>query len=695
MPSLSIIIPIYNGEDHLPKLKETFSALDPLPEIVFVDDGSTDNSKTEIQKHFPQAHYIFQNNSGVATARNTGAKTATQDYLLFLDCDDLLNTEELWGRVALAEKEMLDVLTSSWRMEVHQNGEIKLEDIRAMKTPDNLYNALMAGNWWGPLHAYIVKRTAYWGIGGADENLVNAQDFDVWIRLAIANNKWGSSPRLAGHYFRNLDQTSLARGSRKQYWTDTETVINKAFQLLESTRTCTPDQRLITAQRLHDVARNIYSIDRIWYQDTLKRIYEICPNFKAKGSFSYRSLTRILGVERSEHIAQLKIKLQQDSVSQLESCDVLAVIYARLEDYPSSKFQVEILREAGLKVTVIEDNVPNALTSSRYQKLLNCYLFKKRVQTFIKNKRPKLIIAYDTFGMYFTGKPWKQSDAPKTMWHFHELPHILEPSLKVPGNMVKRAEAFIINHLGDVNALVFPDANRGQYIKEKTQTSTRIYNVMNCPRLREPHDGSEMSRFKEKHGIPEDSAVIYFHGALAESRCLDTVIESMTDWDRDSHFIMIGPVESAYLKKLENLIQNLELQTRVHYFPPLPYETVMALAAGAQVGISIVHKDNQPNWRFSAGAVNKRFEYMAMGLPQITNNGAGVAELIDNPSCGRVLEGISPQAIATAVNALLNKPHQLDRMRQNGLNQHATRYHYETQFAELKTQIISWLQTTS
>lgn len=90
MPAVSVIIPVYNGAAYIEKcfthLRE--QSLRDL-ELVFVDDGSTDNSLELLKKH--ESGYvkvISKNNGGAGSARNIGIKNATGEYIAFLDVDD-------------------------------------------------------------------------------------------------------------------------------------------------------------------------------------------------------------------------------------------------------------------------------------------------------------------------------------------------------------------------------------------------------------------------------------------------------------------------------------------------------------------------------------------------------------------------------------------------------------------------------
>lgn len=88
-PLVSVVIPTYNRASFVSEaiesvLDQTFSDYD----IIVVDDGSTDNTHEILEQYRDKIQYIYQENEGVSTARNTGIKNSTGLWLAFLDSDD-------------------------------------------------------------------------------------------------------------------------------------------------------------------------------------------------------------------------------------------------------------------------------------------------------------------------------------------------------------------------------------------------------------------------------------------------------------------------------------------------------------------------------------------------------------------------------------------------------------------------------
>lgn len=85
---ISVVIPTYNREKYL--MRAINSALG-FKEIIIIDDGSTDNTKSLFKKTAPNIKYFCSSkNKGVNAARNLGVKKSKGKYILFLDSDDEL-----------------------------------------------------------------------------------------------------------------------------------------------------------------------------------------------------------------------------------------------------------------------------------------------------------------------------------------------------------------------------------------------------------------------------------------------------------------------------------------------------------------------------------------------------------------------------------------------------------------------------
>ncbi len=103
---ISIIVPVYNIENYLPRCLETIAAQTYRNiEIILVDDGSTDRSGCicdAFANKESRAKVIRQQNGGPGGARNTGMTNANGEYLMFVDGDDYLHIDAvntLWTAI--------------------------------------------------------------------------------------------------------------------------------------------------------------------------------------------------------------------------------------------------------------------------------------------------------------------------------------------------------------------------------------------------------------------------------------------------------------------------------------------------------------------------------------------------------------------------------------------------------------------
>lgn len=90
---LSIIIPNYNYQEFIGQAIESALAIAwPRIQVIVVDDGSTDNSREIIETYRGRVEIVYQANAGQLEAYNVGYRLATEEVVIFLDSDDLLDT---------------------------------------------------------------------------------------------------------------------------------------------------------------------------------------------------------------------------------------------------------------------------------------------------------------------------------------------------------------------------------------------------------------------------------------------------------------------------------------------------------------------------------------------------------------------------------------------------------------------------
>ena len=112
---ISVIVPVYNGEKYIEKCFESIkNQTIKNIEVIFVNDGSTDNSK-QILDNIKKVNkgvnvkIIHQENKGPGSARNTGIINASGKYIGFVDIDDKPKINMYEKLYSLVEKYNVDI----------------------------------------------------------------------------------------------------------------------------------------------------------------------------------------------------------------------------------------------------------------------------------------------------------------------------------------------------------------------------------------------------------------------------------------------------------------------------------------------------------------------------------------------------------------------------------------------------------
>lgn len=161
--------------------KAIASVLDQVPApaaVVFVDNGSLDDTAAVVQAFAPAVGYVCQENLGPSAARNRGLREARTEYVHFLDADDWI---EPGLYAAAASAAGADVVVGG-QTAVSPEGEI-ISRTEAPAGLDRPEDHLLRHHPWA-IHAAIVRSARAAAVKGFDESLWQAEDWDFWLRLA-------------------------------------------------------------------------------------------------------------------------------------------------------------------------------------------------------------------------------------------------------------------------------------------------------------------------------------------------------------------------------------------------------------------------------------------------------------------------------------------------------------------------------
>ena len=119
-PLVSIILPVYNAQNHLARCVGSICAQTYRNiEIIILNDGSKDQSLPvceEFRQKDPRILLVDKANSGVSDTRNLGLKLASGKYVEFVDSDDYLDPDFTERLVAAAEENEADFVIAPYKM---------------------------------------------------------------------------------------------------------------------------------------------------------------------------------------------------------------------------------------------------------------------------------------------------------------------------------------------------------------------------------------------------------------------------------------------------------------------------------------------------------------------------------------------------------------------------------------------------
>jgi glycosyltransferase involved in cell wall biosynthesis len=184
-------VPAYNEEkvigDTVMRVGSYLEAM-PEPELIIVDDGSSDSSLSIAQKYRStyqnKIRILTQSNQGPSVARNNAIRQSSGDLIAFIDSDDLWSPDKLESQVNLLKRHDNVGFIYSGYFVINECGDI----IRECK-PESTMQGLIYEKLWtvdntisgGTL---LVPKSNMIAAGCFDENLRGAENLDLRIRLS-------------------------------------------------------------------------------------------------------------------------------------------------------------------------------------------------------------------------------------------------------------------------------------------------------------------------------------------------------------------------------------------------------------------------------------------------------------------------------------------------------------------------------
>ena len=185
--TISVIIPAYKAADTIERALSSVAEQTLKPkQIIVIDDGSNDDTLKIVEsfkEHIYEIEIIIfkQQNLGAGAARNRAINAATGEWLAFLDADDEWHPKKLSTSMDAIRRHNL-VLVSHNYYRIDKTSKKPIFCSTRFEAATNPYRGLYRKGFIAT-SSVVVLRDAVLSVGGFDETLKTAQDFDLWLKI--------------------------------------------------------------------------------------------------------------------------------------------------------------------------------------------------------------------------------------------------------------------------------------------------------------------------------------------------------------------------------------------------------------------------------------------------------------------------------------------------------------------------------
>lgn len=217
-PPISVLMPVYNSARHLPAAMESVLGQDFDDfEFVIVDDGSTDASLKLLQRYAAQdqrIRLISRPNTGIVGALNDGLAAARGEFVARMDSDDLCMPSRFTCQLEYLQHHQECLAVGSRILLIDEEGW-PIRDMCTEQTHEEIDAMNLRGGGAAMNHPAVMFRTAVVrNLGGYRQELIYAEDLDLWLRLAEIG-RLCNLPQALLHYRMHANSIGHARSAEQ------------------------------------------------------------------------------------------------------------------------------------------------------------------------------------------------------------------------------------------------------------------------------------------------------------------------------------------------------------------------------------------------------------------------------------------------------------------------------------------------
>lgn len=185
MPTISVIIPVYNGQRTIREtiesvLNQTFADF----ELIVIDDGSQDGTLAIVNSINDSRIKIFSYpNAGVSVSRNRGIDKTQGEFISFLDADDLWTKDKLEAQLKALQENPQAALAYSWTNWIDEFGQF-LRPGGHITVNGKAYDKLLVRDFIESGSNPLIRQEALDKVGGFDSSITHGEDWEMWLRIA-------------------------------------------------------------------------------------------------------------------------------------------------------------------------------------------------------------------------------------------------------------------------------------------------------------------------------------------------------------------------------------------------------------------------------------------------------------------------------------------------------------------------------
>lgn len=298
---ISIIVPVYNGEKYLkPCLDTLINQTMKEVEIILINDGSKDNSLQilkEYAKNDNRIVLIDKANEGQGKARNIAIKQAKGKYIMFVDCDDLLELnacEVLYKKIETTKSDLVMFNFYEFSDDGKEFKEVdiinsfivrnKASDLRIWD--DKFFTYLRRESWYKIYNKdFLINNNIFF------EDQYGWEDLSLWLDICLKN------PKISLIYdklykYRVLNSTSSSKNWSKHYKNlfivfqkNIKKIINvkmpNNYSYISALYKWLKNWVNVLDTKKHPKAKRLFKQQKKWLKQTLKNTPYNSPKFLA------------------------------------------------------------------------------------------------------------------------------------------------------------------------------------------------------------------------------------------------------------------------------------------------------------------------------------------------------------------------------------------------------------------------------